>query len=69
MQCLRPWLDGLEDPATMKANLLDLDNTLNGQVKVELALLKTNTDSLVVGGYSHPNTQALHAERSREYTH
>lgn len=32
----------------MKANLQGLDNTLNGQVKVQLALLKTHTDSLVV---------------------
>ena len=53
MQCLQPWIDGLVNPSTVKANLQDIDNTLNGQLKTQLGLLKNNTDSLVVRRLVH----------------
>lgn len=57
VQCLRPWLDSLENPSTVKANLQGLNTTLNGPFKTQLGLLKTDTDSLVVRRFQQPQSR------------
>ena len=48
-QCLKPWLDGLPDPAVIKSDLAGLGTTLQTSFGPAISGVATNTGLLAVG--------------------
>ena len=49
LQCLAPWLDGLTDPAQLKADVVALGSSLSGGLAPALSAVADDVNDLAVG--------------------